>query len=90
MNEEDKLIRAREAESLLNNPLLRAAFDDVRTKLVEQIEQCNIKDDVLRDKLMLSLQLVKRIKGVLTDHINTGKITSNVLNKRSMFNREGM
>lgn len=86
----DPEIRAANAQALLDNSLYKESFEDVRNKLIQQIELCDIKDDALRDKLMLSLQLLKRLKGVLNDHVNTGKLHGQRLERKTMFNRAGL
>ena len=87
---EERLIRAVDAQTLLDNKLFKTAFSDTRDKLIEQIECCDIKDDVMRDKLMLSLQLLKRLQGNIIEHVNTGKLIEKSLEKKTAFNRRGL
>lgn len=87
---EDTLIRATEAKHILEHELYKSAFEDTRNKIIQQIESCDLKDDVLRDKLMLSLQLLKRLQRVLNDHIDTGKLAEKRMEQRTVFNRQGL
>jgi len=90
MTNEQKLIRAELAKQLVESSLFIEAFDDTRNKLIEEIESCPMKDDEYRTKLVLSLQLLKNIKGAITTHIETGKLLTHALKQKTVFNRRGM
>lgn len=86
----DKINRAAEAQSLLDNKLFKDAFSDVKDKLIEQIEACPIDNDTMRNQLMLSLQILKQLRLVIVDHIDTGKLQEKALEQRTVLNRKGI
>lgn len=63
-----------DARILLENPLLRGAFAGVRENLVQAIEDNPVKNELQRDKLMLSLQLLRSVRDMLENHIIDGKL----------------
>lgn len=88
MTNEDKLIRAGQARDLLDNKLFNEAFEETKARLVENLE--TVREDAHRDKLVLSLQLLKNLRNVIQEHVNTGKILEKSLQKRSLLNNRGM
>ena len=70
--------RAAEAQQLIDNPMLQEAFSAVREGLIEAIEINPLTDDLLRDKLMLSLQLLRHIRTHLEDYIISGKLSKRI------------
>jgi hypothetical protein len=69
-----------EAQQLLDNRLFNASFNDLRDNLIMRIEDNDLKDDVMRDKVMLSLQLLKAIKGYFEQRVQEGALdnTNNI------------
>lgn len=70
----DTEIKAMEADSLLKNELFDQAFTDLREAFIQAIEDNPVKDDQMRDKLMLSLQVLKGIRRQIESHIVTGQL----------------
>ncbi len=63
---------ANEARMLLGNPVLRDAFDSVDRGVLSQIRELRFgtpEGEIIRDKLMLTLQVVQQIREQLQDHI---------------------
>ena len=73
----DKEIRAADAQQVLDNPAFQESFDAIREDLVQAIEENNLSDDIYRDKLMMSLQLLQRVKRQLTTFAAEQKIAEN-------------
>ncbi len=70
----DTEIKAMEADSLLKNELFDQAFTDLREAFIQANEDNPVKDDQMRDKLMLSLQVLKGIRRQIESHIVTGQL----------------
>jgi hypothetical protein len=66
--------RAAEAKQILENPIIEHMFVDVREKLVQSIEDCPLDDDLMRNQLMLSLQILVQIKEQLIEYIADGQM----------------
>ncbi len=81
MNLEEEVKQGGKAKELLNNPLFEDSFNGIREGLIQQIESCPLKDDDLRNQLMISLQLLKQIKRQLIESIETGELAKFQLNK---------
>lgn len=77
--QEEKELRALDAEAVLNNPAFIEAMSGMKETLIQQIELCPWNNDQYRDKLMLSLQLLKGLNDQLKRTIETGKIGAWVL-----------
>ena len=67
-------IKANDAKILLENPILKSAFADVREMLVQAIEDNPVTNETQRDKIMLSLQLLRSVKEQIEKHVQDGQI----------------
>ena len=74
MNEEQEIRRGFEANRILNEPLLVEAFDALREAILVRMGSVDVgARDAHRD-LIVSLQILERVKSHLRDHIATGKM----------------
>ncbi len=64
--------RAAEAQHVLENPLFKAAFDEMRAGIINQIHIVAVNDVETQHELVLMLQLLESIKGRIEQHIHTG------------------
>ena len=64
--------KAADAQQLLDNPIFQEIFGNVREGLVQAIEDCPIDNDKKRNQLMLSLQLLRELKGEVEVIISDG------------------
>lgn len=74
MNDQSLSLRGREAQALLDNPLLKEALDTLRKATVDQWRDTDMRD--AQGQLLL-LQLAKvtdRFEGLLRGIVDTGKI----------------
>lgn len=62
-------IKSAEAQALLNNQMFVDAFANVREMLVQQLEFCPLDNEVYRNQLVLSLQLLIQVKQDIENHI---------------------
>lgn len=74
MDKDEIEIRAREAQLLLDNPMLKEAFEMSREAIVTAIEDNPLTDDATRDKLFISLQMLRSVKDTLMAHVESGKM----------------
>lgn len=74
MNEKDIVQRAKKAESLINDPILKDAFENVRLLLIRQFEEAPLHDKEKINETRLMLELLKLVKGSLEVFINSGKM----------------
>lgn len=84
MNDAKIIERSTNAERLLNNPEFRAAFDGVRSALLERFEQCPIRDKEAQHEIKLMLKLLGDVKSNLQSVIDNGKV---VIHRQSMLER---
>lgn len=73
MNERERIARAERVEKLLNDPELKAAFDNTRTAIFEKIEATPIRDVEGLTQLRLCLKLLGDVKANLVHALNDGK-----------------
>jgi len=77
---EDKLRldqdKAQQAKELLDNELFQTIFTDFEADVIETLANCPVRDTEGRDILLMSLQVGRRVKGVLTGYIETGKLAT--------------
>lgn len=66
--------RAAHAKEALANPVLKEAFEQVRTGIIAKIETCGLSDVETQHECTLMLQLLKQVKGRLERHIEDAKV----------------
>lgn len=67
-------MRAMDADALLKNPLLKEALEAVKESYITAIENCDLRDDNLKDKYMMGLKVLKSVTNQIRKHIETGKL----------------
>lgn len=73
MTDEEKVIRAHEAERLLANPVLIEAFAEIRASIIRDLDQVAMGDAATLLQLHMGLKMTDRLSKVLTGFINTGR-----------------
>jgi len=82
---ETQLRRGKRAQALLDDPLLKQAFEDLLETYKDQIFNTNFADDDKRKSLWMAYNMLDKIKGHLQTVMEGGKIAQKdleLLNKR--------
>lgn len=66
--------QAQEARELLDHPMLKGAFDGLREATVQAIEDNPMTDELLRDKLMITLQVIRDVRAQLQSYVDSHAI----------------
>lgn len=66
--------RANKAKAILESPAYQEAFDQVRMRLIEGIENCPVADVKKAEDFRLCLKLLKSVRMNMETAINTGKL----------------
>lgn len=85
MNPDEEIRKGQEAERLLNEPLMKAAFMGIESGLVENMKRVPIGDTKTQHELILSLQLLSQLKAHFLTIMQTGKMAR--IQKESMAKR---
>ena len=73
MNQEDEILRGREAERLMSDPLMKAAFESVEGAILDSLRTVDVgAKDAQRD-LIVTLQLLGNLQRILKMHIQTSR-----------------
>ena len=72
--ERTAISRSARAQALLENSELSAAFEAVRTALLQRIEACPIRDRDGVHELKLQLKLLVDVRANIQSVVNTGKV----------------
>lgn len=70
----DEAHRAARAEQLLNDPLLAAAFAEVRDEFLKAWSDSPMRDVEGRERIYTMLRLLDRVKKILETHVRTGQM----------------
>ena len=70
----DVMQRASRAKSLLEDVELTAAFDAVRTALLDRFEACPVRDIEGQHEIKLMLKLLVDVRANLQSVVDTGKV----------------
>lgn len=74
MTPDEEIQRGREAEILMSNTLLSAAFSEMEAAILDQMRAVDIGNTQRHRDLIVSLQLLSSIKRHLRTHIETGNM----------------
>lgn len=86
MTNEDEILRGREAERLMSDPLLSAAFKDVEGGIIDGLRRVDVgASDAQRD-LIVTLQLLGNLQRILRTHIQTGELAE-ITKRESLVKR---
>lgn len=66
--------RADDAERLMNEPLLKEAFAAVEEALIAHLKRVAVGDSNAHRDLIVSLQLLSKVRGYMQSTIATGKM----------------
>jgi hypothetical protein len=62
--------KADRAKQVLEDPVFRSVFDDIRQDFVRKLEECPLGDIETQHEIALSLQLLKRIRVQLERYVD--------------------
>lgn len=74
VTDRDIQLRAKEADMIMNHPLFVETFDYIRDQLILELEEGDLTDEKVRDKIMMSLQNLKAIKSFLTQQMQSATL----------------
>lgn len=66
--------RGEEAERLMANPIMKEAFDKVRTGIVDSMKESAFGDEKTHHHLVIALQVLGQLEKHLHDVATTGKM----------------
>ena len=71
---ETQIRQAKRAEVLLNDPLLKQAFEDLLETYRQEIFNTNFADDEKRRSLWMAFNMLEKIRGHLQSIMESGKL----------------
>ena len=71
---ETQIRQAKRAEVLLNDPLLKQAFEDLLETYKNEIFNTNFADDEKRRSLWMAFNMLEKIRGHLQSIMESGKL----------------
>jgi hypothetical protein len=82
---EDKLrnatIRASRAQALIDDPLLKEAFETLDAAYIKAWRDSDARDDDGRQRLWQALQVLGKVRGHLASVVNNGKLAQAEIDK---------
>jgi hypothetical protein len=75
MTDQHTVLRGKEAQMLLENPILSEVWAGIENEAVEALVACSMKPDAKddRDALIWHLKMVRKQKGILFGMVEQGK-----------------
>ncbi len=74
MTDQAIALKGREAQQLLDNPLLAEAIESMRAQVVQQWKECPIRDKEGQTLLLQLAKVTDKFEGILRGTIETGKL----------------
>lgn len=84
MTSEDRIIRGKNADQLLSNPLMDDAFTSIEAEIVNDWKQSGGLSSADREAMFLKLSVLSEVKAKLESFITDGKISQNRLNMKTL------
>lgn len=81
MDKTKQIQMGKRAQQLLNDPLLKTAFEDLLEIYKQEIFNTNFADDDKRKHLWVAYNMVEKIKGHLQSIMASGKLTQQELDQ---------
>jgi hypothetical protein len=85
MDLDNEIRKGNEARQLLEHPLLKAAFQGIESGLVEGLKRVPMGDVKTQQDLVLTLQLLGKLKSHFLQVMDTGKLAA--IQKESLAKR---
>lgn len=74
MNQLEEVKRGEEAQRLMDHPLMKEALGNVRSGLMEAMNNSAMGDEKTHNKLVMAVQILNRIEAHILDVMQTGKL----------------
>ena len=84
MTPEEEIVRAGQAQEILEHPLFREAVSEIEKALLTGIHRSAFTDEKLREKLSQRYALLQDLVGQLKTHMETGKLAEETIRRRSI------
>jgi len=88
---DDPIVKANEAEMVLNHPVFKKATEQIESEIMRLIQKSEFNGsenaERYREKLNLLLYCQGRYKTVLNQTIQAGKVAADALEKRKIFSK---
>ena len=81
MDKDKQIQKGKRAEQLLNDPLLKTAFEDLLEIYKQEIFNTSFADDDKRKHLWVAYNMVDKIRGHLQSIMESGKLTQQELDQ---------
>jgi hypothetical protein len=79
--------RGRQANELLENPLIKEAFETIRSRYMSEWENSPARDSAGREKIWTYLKQLEAVKAHLSEVVTTGKMAQMEQEQRSLVER---
>lgn len=83
MTEQQTVLRGREAEALMGNPILKEIWEGIEKEATEALVTCSMKPDAKddRDALIWHLKMVRKQRGMFFGMIEQGKFAQHKIDR---------
>lgn len=71
---DEEIRQARNADKILNDPVFKEAIDSIEKSLIDRMKQVPMADMTTQHELILTLQLLGKLRQHLHSMIETGKM----------------
>lgn len=89
MNEDERLARARRAESILKDPIVTEAFDEIEAEILDRWKNAPNADREGQHELKLMMHVLKSFREIFERAVNEGKVIIHRAEERKRFHLFG-
>jgi hypothetical protein len=87
MTLDEEIRRGHEAARIMSDPLLVDAFKAMDEHILTAMKRCAVADVTTQHELVLTMQLVEKLKHHINTHIQTGELAKEQKRKDSLADR---
>ena len=87
---EQEIVRAGDAERILNDPVVRDALNEMESAVVDRIAICPPENVNLQQKLCMMLGVVRSFRSILQTHLETGRLAMEQFEQQKKTKRFGI
>ena len=72
----DEMVRGQHGRELLDNPVFQTLWTDFENQIVRELKRSSPRDADGREKAVLMMQMLEKIKAMVQETVNTGKMAA--------------
>lgn len=74
MKQDEEIRRGLEAQRLMDEPLMKEAFERIEAAIIDAMKRVTLSDERSQQTLILTLQVLSKVRGHMIETMQTGRL----------------